>query len=143
MRWLETVSAWMTEGPVALSPGRPVIDAHALMSEHGVRHLPVVEDGRLVGLISDRDLQRLAPLRDMRKQSSLDVIFETPVSRIMTRPPLLTVGPAAPLAEAARLLIEGNVHALPVVEGERLVGIITSHDLVRALVRAPAAAPAR
>lgn len=141
MRMTDTVTAYMTEHPITIAPVRPVVEAYAIMAEHGVRHLPVVENGRLVGMISDRDLHRGAPLRDARKPGAVDRLFATPVAEIMTLPPLVTIDPLTTLGEAARLLIETGVHSLPVLDEEqRLVGIVTTHDLLRALTGRPRAA---
>ena len=134
MRLSETVGGWMTEDPVTMTPDRPVIEAYALMAEHEVRHIPVVERGRLVGIISDRDLHRASPLGKAREPGDVGHLFTTPVAEIMTRSEIRTVAPATPLGEAARQLVHAKVSSLPVLAGDRLVGIITTQDLLRALL---------
>jgi acetoin utilization protein AcuB len=139
MRLKEMVSGWMAEHPVTMSPGRPVVEAYALMAEHGIRHLPVVEGERLVGIISDRDLHRRAPLG--RAREGVQDLFRTPVSEIMTRESFVTVDPMSTLEEAASLLVRHKVHSLPVIDRDRLVGILTTHDILRALTGLPREKP--
>jgi CBS domain-containing protein len=135
MRLNDMVSGWMSEHPVTLAPSRPIIEAYALMAEYGIGHLPVLAEGRLVGIVSDRDLHRAARLRDARKPADVSHLFATPVAEIMTRAPFATVEPLATIREAAAKLLAFDVHSLPVVEeGDRLVGLLTSSDLLRALV---------
>ena len=114
-----------------------LLDAALLMRSSGYRHLPVVHRGHLVGLISDRDVQRAAPsLLSKVSQEEYNRIFETtPITRIMVRD-VLAVSPAAPLRDAVRILHENKLGCLPVVEGEnRLVGIVTVTDLLGVLDR--------
>lgn len=137
MRLNDMVSGWMTDHPVTMTPDRPVIEVYALMAEHGIRHIPIVEGERLVGIVSDRDLHRLAPIRRGWRADDVGPLFCTPVSEIMTREKLLTVDPVATLAEAATLLVSAKVGSLPVLDGDRLVGLLTSYDLLRALMGLP------
>jgi acetoin utilization protein AcuB len=141
MRLKETASGWMTDDPVTLAPDRPVIEAYALMIGHGVRHLPVMKAGNLVGMISDRDLQRATRLDRARKPGDIAHLFSTPVSDIMTRERFVTIDPLTSLGEAAALMVGEDVHALLVLDGERLVGILTTHDILRAVTGR--AAPSR
>lgn len=134
MRLNEMVGGWMTDNPVTLTPERPVIAVYALMAEHEIRHVPVVEDGRLVGLISDRDLHQATPLGRARKPGDIAHLFTTPVSEIMTKEGFVTVDPQTTLGEAAKRLVDANVHSLPVLDGDRLVGILTTHDILRAVM---------
>lgn len=134
MRLEDLVSGWMTDHPITIAPEQPVIEAYAAMVEHGIHHIPVLKEGKLVGIVSDRDLHRSAPLGGGRTFKDAEAVFKTPVAMIMTKENLLTVGPLATLAEAAKILVEANVHSLPVVDGDRLVGLITTRDLVAALL---------
>lgn len=114
-----------------------LLDAALLMRSSGYRHLPIVHGGRLVGLVSDRDVQRATPsLLGKVSQEEYNRIFETtPITRIMMRD-VLTVAPTTPIRDAVRLLYENKLGCLPVVEGEnRLVGIITVTDLLGVLDR--------
>lgn len=120
-------------------------EAVARMVRRKIRHLPVVErDGRLVGVVTDRDLRhRLFEPRVMKEIGtvSVDQILKTvPVKDIMSAP-VVTVGPQDELETAARVMLEDKVGSLPVVENGRVVGIITETDLLRQIVRADACSP--
>ena len=127
------VSEWMTPAPLTVAPSAPIPKVQELMLRRRIRHLPVVEEGRLVGIITDRDIRTVQPspptsLAAREKQYLFDRLT---VRAVMTRP-VLTVTPLEPLAEAVRLMLENRIGGLPVTEGERLVGIITAVDLLRA-----------
>jgi CBS domain-containing protein len=129
------VSAWMTDRPVTVKPDASVFSAYATMAERGIRHLLVVEGDRLVGIVSDRDLSKKMALHGARRPKDLQPLFDTPVSAIMTREGFVTATPVTTLAEAARLLVYEKVSALPVLDGDRLVGLVTTEDLLWALAR--------
>lgn len=115
------VGAWMTHNPVTASPGDKLATVRAKMEEGEFRSLPVVENGRLVGIITDRDLKlwvgRLA---------------EAEVHDAMNAAPI-TVTKDTTLQEAARLIEEQKISGLPVVDDGRLEGIITTSDILEAL----------
>jgi acetoin utilization protein AcuB len=112
----------MSRDVLTVAPDATLADARQVLDQHRIRHLPVVDRGRLVGIVSDRDL-RSATLMDER----------TAVGRIMTATPI-TVGPDTRIEDAARLLIDRKIGGLPVVAGTALIGIVTGDDLLRALV---------
>lgn len=130
------VETWMRRRPVTISPQETVRTAWRTIREHRIRHLPVVERGRLVGIVTDRDLRQALPSRAL----SLEV-HEAPhlaekvrIWEVMARV-VVTINPEAPIEEAARLLLKYRIGGLPVVKGEALVGIITKSDLMRAILR--------
>ena len=101
-----------------------------LMKSRGIRHLPVVDaEGRLIGIVTDRDLRQV-PFGPESVGRAVPVGL--PIERIMTAA-VISVRPDANLFEAARLMHEQKIGALPVVEDGRLVGILTETDLLRAL----------
>lgn len=104
----------------SLGPEATLGEALELTEARHVRHLPVVEEERVVGILSDRDLRR-ATARDHGP--------ETPVRELMSRDPL-TVDPEEPLSRAAACLFEARISSLPVVDDGRLVGILTLGDLL-------------
>jgi acetoin utilization protein AcuB len=119
----------MSSPALAVSAETTLQDAYRTMREKGIRHFPVVDGDRLVGVITDRDL-RLAT-------SSLGpspFAPGTPVSAVMSQPPL-TADSADPVEDAARTMRERKIGCLPVVDGGRLIGIITGLDLLDALMR--------
>jgi acetoin utilization protein AcuB len=98
------------------------------LNRKGVRHLLVVQYGRLVGIISDRDVKSVLAL-----SSGLEGLDHyRSADQIMTRDPI-TIAPTAPVEEAARLMLSARISALPVVQDTRLIGIVTETDLLRIL----------
>ena len=129
------VAELMTRDIVTLSEEDNLEGIADAMKRYSFRHVPVVDGDRLVGIVSDRDVLRLAMSPLLEPNAQLDTEHgleeQTFVARIMTRDPI-TVGSDASLAEAAELMVVHKIDALPVVEGERLVGIVTSEDVLRA-----------
>lgn len=130
---LENVSTWMTPEPVTIGPDQTVADAYHLMREHGIRRLPVVEAGRLVGIITIGDVRGLAPMGVMSILEHNRLIGNTPVRRAMTVDPV-SISPEQNLGEAARLLMIHKFGGLPVVAAGKLVGVISEADIFRRLV---------
>jgi len=126
----------MTSPVVTVKPSTLLLDAALTLRSAAMRHLPVVEDGFLVGLISDRDIQRCAPSRliPISEEGYNAVFSDTPVSRVMTREPL-SIPPDTTLIDAINLMQESRYGCLPVVENNALVGILTRGDLVEILLR--------
>jgi acetoin utilization protein AcuB len=122
----------MTREVVVLSPETTAAEALAVCRERRIRHLPVLEEGRLVGIVSDRDLRSAAPaLGDPARAEALGRIL---ISEVMTRD-VVSVRPDDPIEEAANAMRERKIGCLPVVEGGALVGILTSSDVMGALVQ--------
>lgn len=129
------VREWMTLDPEAVAGSTPVMEAMQRMRRGGYRRLPVVEDGRLVGIVTDRDLKEATP----SSATTLSVyelnylLSRMHVSEIMSSS-LATVRPDDPIEAAALAMEERRVSGLPVEEDGRLVGILTITDLLRAFV---------
>ena len=130
------VQDWMQRRPVTVSPQESLRAAWRIIRERRIRHLPVVERGRLVGFVTDRDLRHALPSRAVGLEThELPHLAEKVcVWEVMARA-MVTIHREAPIAEAARLLLKYRIGGLPVVKGETLVGIITKTDLVRALLK--------
>lgn len=129
------VHEYMTRDPICLSPGETLRKARQIMKEQGLRRFPVLEKGKLVGIVTDRDV-RQAGLSSavMQERRYVDYILDRiQVVGIMTPNPI-TVKPDTSLREAADLILENKIGGLPVVEGDKLVGIITETDLIKALI---------
>jgi len=128
----------MTATPITITLRESLQGAMELMAMKRIRHLPVLDSsGKLVGMVTDRDLRRAAPSplfsRDPDKdQESMDT---TLVERVMVRSPT-TIGPNQSLQDAVRLFTDKKYGALPVVDGIRLVGIITPIDMMRNWLKA-------
>jgi acetoin utilization protein AcuB len=128
------VRDWMTQDLVTLSPEASVAEALTLCRERRIRHIPIVEEGRLVGIVSDRDLRDASPaLGDADRASTLQ---EIRLGDVMTRE-VSTADPQDPIENAAQEMYELKIGSLPVVaeeDEEKLLGIVTSSDVMRALV---------
>jgi CBS domain-containing protein len=115
----------------SIGPNAMVIDAIQLMGEKNVGALPVVDNGTLVGIVSERDYTRKVILKGMSSK-------ETPVSDIMTAH-VLTVTPSESVIECMRIMTEKRVRHLPVLEGTNLVGILSIGDMVNWFISAQTA----
>jgi acetoin utilization protein AcuB len=128
------VSDYMTSDPTTLSPEDTLLQALETMRLRKVRRLPVTVGGMLVGIVTQGDLKRAEPSMLTDSEEDFNRVMEgTPISRIMIQNPI-TVTPETPLVEAAETLYDTKYGALPVVSGDRLLGILTDNDLVHALV---------
>lgn len=130
------VRDWMTRRPVTVRPTTSIMEARRLLDRHAVRHLPVVQAERLVGIVSSRDVQVDDDLL-VRVLSGLQSDLLTgryrPVATVMTPTPVVT-RPCDTVAQAASTMVGLRIGALPVLEGLRLVGILSLVDCVRALL---------
>lgn len=122
---------WMMRDVATLGPEASAFEGLRLTRERRIRHIPVVEDERLVGIVSDRDLRDASPsLGDPERVSTMKRIQ---LEDVMTRR-VVTSGPEDTIVHAAREMYERRIESLPVVAEEKLVGIVTSSDVMRALV---------
>jgi CBS domain-containing protein/heme-degrading monooxygenase HmoA len=114
------VREWMTTVLVTVSPDAPVAEAQHLMRHGRIRHLPVVERGRLAGIITDRDVRTtlLSPATSLAVGEIRYLLDRLLVERVMNRS-VITIGPDAPMVDAVRLMLDHRIGALPVVEGDR------------------------
>jgi predicted transcriptional regulator len=122
----------MMSSPVTLGPDDNLDLANNVISLGRIRHIPVVEAGKLVGLISERDLIGAAANRifGLKKKSKSALLKSVPVKEIM-RKRLVTVGPEATIKNAARLMADKKVGCVPVVTDGALVGLVTTTDILR------------
>ncbi len=121
----------MSREVVAVSPETTAAQALALCRERRIRHLPVLDGGRLVGVVSDRDLRSATPvLGDPERAAALERVRAV---EVMTREPV-TAHPDDPVESAANAMRERWIGCLPVLDDDELVGIITSSDVMEALV---------
>ena len=121
----------MTREVITLEPEASAVQALGLCREHGIRHLPVVENGRLVGLVSDRDLRDVSPPRGTGDEEN--TLGWVRVRDIMSTN-LVTIHPLDTIEHAARDIHAHKFNCLPVVAEGELVGIITSSDMTRMLI---------
>lgn len=125
----------MTSDLITLSPEDSLMEALQMMRLRKIRRIPIVVGDRLVGLLTEGDLKRAEPSTLTDTQEHFTEVMEgTQISRIMIEN-LVTTTADTPLLDAARLLKKNKYGALPVLEGEKLIGILTDNDLIGALVR--------
>jgi acetoin utilization protein AcuB len=126
----------MTSNPVTVPPHASVAEVWDLMRERAVRHLPVVDRGALVGMLSDRDLAQFDMARMLTAEGAEALRRElgTPAVKVMS-PDVVAVNPDAELGEVVDLLVENRIGAVAVVrpETQELVGIVSYIDVLEAL----------
>ena len=140
----------MTKNPITVSPDLEIVRAAKILLEEGINGVPVVEAGRLVGILCQSDLiaqQKDLPIPSVftlldgfiplsstkHLEKTVRKIAATNVRDAMTPDPV-TVHPDTSIEEIARLMLDKNFHTLPVVEGSRLVGVIGQEDVLRTLM---------
>ena len=130
------VSDFMTTEVTSLQENDTLLDAAMVFVRSPFRHLPVLRDKKLVGIISERDVKQFAPslLSRTTAEEYNQIMETTPISRVMIKNPV-TLRPDQPIFEAANLLYSRRIGCMPVVENDELVGIITTTDLVGLLIR--------
>ncbi len=131
------VAEWMTRDVLTVGPEDKVSMAAHILGKRRIRQVPVVEGECLVGLVTKSDLLRACPpdLNPFSLIGSVATELARPIRDIMTTE-VVTARPDSPLEEAAHLLIDRRINALPVVANLRLAGILTGSDISRALLAA-------
>ena len=122
---MKTVADYMSRPPLCIQKHEPLVAAHRLMRQHHIRHLPVLEGDRLIGLVSERDLHLIETLRSVDPRTE-------PVSEAMTDAPY-TVPPQMPLHTVARVMFANRYGSAIVVEHGLVVGIFTTMDALRVI----------
>jgi acetoin utilization protein AcuB len=125
----------MNSEVITIAPDQNLRMARERMHKHRVRRLPVVEHGKLVGIVTDRDVRQAwaSPATSLSVHELLYLLDHVTVAEVMTWK-TFTVTADTPLVEAARLLHDHKIGGLPVVEGSAVVGMITETDLLEALI---------
>lgn len=131
------ISNYMTKNPITVSPDTPIDEATGLMKMNHFRRLPVIKEGKVIGIISDRDISRIAPspATTLAKYEINSLLAKMTVKDIMSTP-IITVKSDATVEEAALLMSDNKIGGLPVVSSiGMLVGIITETDIFRVFVK--------
>ena len=139
------VKAAMARNPISIGPEASVGTALEVMRTNGIRHLPVVDEtDLLIGIVTDRDLRHAAlapaleeflPVRAQRHGRQIARAVENLRVRDIMTWAVVTTTPEAPMLYAALVMVESRVGSLPVVENGHLVGLLTEHDVLKALMR--------
>jgi acetoin utilization protein AcuB len=126
------ISDVMTRSVITAPPGMSLALAQRLMDDHRIRHLPVVQEGQLVGLVSDRDIRQAlpSPTTTLTQAEFTYKMGTLAIATCMTRE-VVTVPPEADMVHGMRQLLAGPYSCVPVLTGGQLVGIVTAIDLLR------------
>ncbi|MCD6268223.1 MAG: hypothetical protein B5M49_04930 [Thermotoga sp. 4484_232] len=122
----------MTRNLITVDPETSFTDALKIMRENKIRRLPVLENGKLVGIVTEKDILYASP----SKATTLDVwelhylLSKLKIREIMTRD-VVTIQEDTPVEEAAKIMVDNKIGALPVMKGDELVGIITETDIFK------------
>lgn len=130
-----TVRDIMARNPATLARNDTLDIADDVMSLGRIRHMPIVDEGSVVGIISQRDLFRSALVKALGYGSkTYKVLTKTIKLKEIMTVNVITISPDATVKEAARVMMEKKIGCLPVLEGENLVGIVTETDILRYVV---------
>lgn len=129
------VGEMMQKNVVTATPNMSLAQVQRLMRDQRIRHIPVVSDRRLVGIVTDRDLRDAlpSPATTLSRGEINYQMDTTPIDTCMSRD-VVTVHPDDDMVQAARLLLERKFGCVPVVEGTQLVGILTEIDCLQAFL---------
>nr|WP_315145214.1 CBS domain-containing protein [uncultured Flavobacterium sp.] len=130
------ISTIMTKNVVKLSVSDTLTKAETLFKKHHIRHIPVVRDKLVIGMLSYTDLLRISfadEVDDDENTIDITVYNMFSVEQVMTKN-LTTIFPETTIKEAAEILSKNEFHALPVIENDSLVGIVTTTDLIKYLI---------
>jgi acetoin utilization protein AcuB len=130
------VENWMNPKVITVDANDSMLDATKILKEHQIRHLPVLKNGKLVGIITDRDLKRASPsdATSLEAHELLYIVANIKVGEIMTKNPI-TVPYNYTVEEAAEILMKHRISGMPVVDKDgKVVGTITQTDIFRVLL---------
>lgn len=130
------VKDWMVAPVITVEASSPISAAHHLMKNNNIRRLPVINNNKLVGIVTIGDVREASP-SDATTLSIWELNYlwaQLTAEKIMTRN-LITVTSDTPILDAAELMMEQKVSGLPVVDGDNLVGMLTESDIFRMLIK--------
>ncbi|MBE7555000.1 MAG: CBS domain-containing protein [Anaerolineales bacterium] len=126
------VNERMSHPVITVSPDTPIMEALRLMESEHIRRAPVVKDGKLVGIVAQKDLLNASPspVTSLSVWEIHDLVSKITVKRVMTSK-VITIQEDTPLEEAARLMADHKIGGLPVLHGDKIIGIITETDIFK------------
>ena len=130
------VRNWMTPNPLTLTEDDKVKTAVVHVLRNRIRHVPILRGDKLVGIVTDRDLKRALPsvVAGTTPEEYQSFMENTTLKEVMTQDPIVC-GPDTDIVEAVRIFVEHKFGALPVVENDKLVAIISQTDALRAFLK--------
>jgi len=129
------IKEFMSPNVVTVDPESSIVRANKILKEKGIRRLCVVKEDRLVGIVTDSDIKHATPSKTTTPSVGqiVYILSKGRIKDIMTKDPI-TVGAGMALDDAALIMLENRISSLPVMENNRLIGIITESDIFKALV---------
>jgi acetoin utilization protein AcuB len=126
------VNERMAHPVITVSPDMPIMDALKLMESEHIRRAPVVKDSKLVGIVAQKDLLNASPspVTSLSVWEIHDLVSRITVKKVMT-PKVITIQEDTPIEEAARLMADHKIGGLPVMHGDKIIGIITETDIFK------------
>lgn len=134
MKKREHVSKIMTPNPITVNTTNRVAEVAKIFSEKNIHHIPVVSGEKLIGMISKTDIDKVSFVTNLQDEKANTAIYDSlQIEQVMTNQ-LDTVQQDDEVREAAELLATGRYHAIPVLDDEKLTGIVTSTDVIKYLL---------
>lgn len=134
MKQRTPVSKIMTENLITVNSSNSVADVAQIFKERNIHHIPVVSGKELIGIISKTDMDRISYVSEWQSDKANTMIYDNlDLDQVMTKN-IETVQEEDQIKEAAQLLAQGRYHALPVMHGDELKGIVTSTDVINYLL---------
>jgi len=133
------ISKIMSRNIVTVNIEESLKETEKLMLKNHIRHIPIMNESRLIGIVSLTDLQRIgfADAYNNEEKSVDNVIYELlTLEQVMVKSPI-TIQQDCSIKEASQILVDNEFHALPILDGEELVGIVTTTDLIRYFISGP------
>ena len=124
----------MTKDPISVNITNNISDVVQIFKERNIHHIPVVSGSNLIGMISKTDIERISYVSDPNQEKANTAVYDMlSIDKVMTKQ-LETVQEDDLIKEAAELFARGKYHALPVLQGEELSGIVTTTDVINYLL---------
>ena len=134
MKRRESVSAIMTKDPISVNVTNKVSEVAEIFNQKKIHHIPVVSGDNLIGIISKTDIERISYVSDVQNEKANTAIYDMlKIEQVMTNQ-VDTVQEDDEIRNAARKFATGEYHALPVLEGDKLSGIVTTTDVIKYLL---------
>lgn len=128
------VSKIMTANPISINTSNSIPDVVSIFKEHNIRHIPVVSGEDLIGMISKTDIERISFISSFDDTKANATVYDMlSIEQIMTKQ-VEAIQSEDQVKDAAKLLAKGDYHALPVLDGKKLTGIVTSTDVINYLL---------
>jgi CBS domain-containing protein len=128
------ISKIMTSQVITVDAETPLPDVYKIVKENAINHLPVLRDGKLAGIISRTDLERVSFINDPHSENVVEAMWDfLRTENLMTRSPV-TIESRDTIKDAAAIFAEGKIHALPVVESGKVIGIVSTTDMIQYLL---------